>query len=91
MLADYISNKKLRASSLPTHDADWLEIVKFANTFPVSDPAVIDDEVVTRYRVTGFWQGTLSELRAHLHLEWLEYRHKGTEPSGADLERIQDP
>jgi hypothetical protein len=90
MPVDPVSNENLRLTDVPTRDADWQEIVAFANTVPEPDPTIDHGEVVSRYHDTGFWQGTLSELRGRLYQECLEFHNHGIDPTEPDMERIHD-
>ena len=90
MPANQVSNEELRSSDVPARDADWTEVVAFANTFSEPENTANDAEVLNRYRDTGFWQGTLSELRARLYWERRVFDQLGIDPTEADMERIQD-
>jgi hypothetical protein len=84
----YVTNFALHADRLPTPDADWHTISRFAATFDATKYTGSRD-AAAELAVSGS-EETLSALRAMLSLHNLRVRERGTEPSADDIAYMRE-
>lgn len=86
-----IANEALTADQVPSRDAAWADIERFALTFDgyKAFPGALLDELVSRHHRARTVPSELTELRACLFFEQRRWRHYMAVPRGDELEFIR--